>query len=469
MDRFSNIYLFNSTMLVLLIVWVLLSILIVRQSFRNGTSGIVFALVLAMGLLYGGCFVYAVPGYTHLRVDGDLYLKSYNVSEQYILQATFLMILAMSAFYVGGMRRRSRRTINGAADGSVHDGGEPISLAKIDLTLVIMAPIGLVAFLLSYLNVSFPLSGALLEVGRAIGVATVCFAFFRQAVTGGSQLLLLPLLLPIPVYHMALKGFASYAFLFVASFASFWCIVAYYQKRLPGWFVSTLVIGGATWITLSLFLIWMSMRQRLREILWFGSDDSLFTTIMDAWREAPSFSLLNFEGLDLINIRLNLNLFVARLIEQHEIMPELRENGATLMELLFIWLPRFLWPDKPVRGGNLFASEHTGLTFVETVTIGTGPLFEFYVNFGYIGVVVGFFVFARLISYVDRQAFASLVKTDYLRFFKFFVVGILIIDPLLRPFFVVNGALFALILIGLIELVTKPFYQPLRSHLRHGT
>jgi hypothetical protein len=161
----------------------------------------------------------------------------------------------------------------------------------------------------------------------------------------------------------------------------------------------------------------------------------------------------NFNSLDLINIRLNLNIFIGRMIEHHNANPELQQYGATLIQLPFALVPRFLWPGKPARGGNDFMEEHTGLLFSDTTAMGTGMVLEFFVNFGYLGVFAGFIVLGWIISRIDRISAHHLLNGRYWEFSRLYLVGIIAIDPLLRPFFVVAGALIAWLLVTALMMV----------------
>jgi hypothetical protein len=140
------------------------------------------------------------------------------------------------------------------------------------------------------------------------------------------------------------------------------------------------------------------------------------------------------------------------MIERHTLYPDLKEHGATLINLPFAILPRFLWPDKPERGGSGFMSEHTGIALSESATFGTGTVFEFYINFGYLGVFIGFILLGWIIRRVDSAASKYLLQGKLFDFARLFLVGIVAIDPLLRPFFIVNGAVLAWILMTILKI-----------------
>ena len=100
-------------------------------------------------------------------------------------------------------------------------------------------------------------------------------------------------------------------------------------------------------------------------------------------------------------------------------------------------------------------SEHTGMTLSDSASFGTGTVFEFFINFGYVGVFLGFIVLGWMIRRIDRRAAFFLVTGDTFRFARLFVVGIVAIDPLLRPFFIVNGAVFAWIMMSALKILVN--------------
>ncbi len=72
-------------------------------------------------------------------------------------------------------------------------------------------------------------------------------------------------------------------------------------------------------------------------------------------------------------------------------------NGETLAYLLYAWIPRVVWPSKPeIASGKWFAIR-SGLAYVDengrvnnSVDMGIGG--ELYLNFGYMGVIIGSFL-----------------------------------------------------------------------------
>jgi hypothetical protein len=448
------------------LVWSALTVLIVRRTIARGSVGLPTALVLTMSFLYGGCFVYAVPGYTHLRPDGHWYLVQYDFSETLVMQATFASLLGVFGFAIGCGVFGKERKREPLADTST------FSLPNADYQRAVLGLLGgiaLASFALHYLRVSFPMSGALLEAGRNLAVVCVCLGAVLAARQGQSITRWIAIAALIPLYYLVIWGFVSYGFLFGILIIGFW--FAQIQKPVDAgsvlWRVGATIL--VVYVVLTLFVGWSSFRNEIRLIIWQGAEGSLGAVIWRAITQTEIFSLGNFDALDLVNIRLNLNIFIGRMIEQHQLFPELRQWGATLIVLPLVLLPRFIWPGKPARGGSGFMSEHTGITLSESATFGTGTVFEFFINFGYIGVFLGFIVLGLILTRIDRRAAAYLAAGDYLRFARLFVVGIVATDPLLRPFFIVNGAVFAWIIMTALNMLLARHLSKRHAYTTTGT
>ena len=417
---------------------------------RRGSVGLPAAVLLTMSFLYGGAFVYAVPGYDHLRPDAQWYLGRLDFSVEMVLSATVVSLLALLGFAIGaGAFRRRRARIAPPAPPPL----PPVALRR--AALQVMLTIGILSFVAHYLRFRFPLSDATLETGRNVFiVALLMGAYFAVRRSKSPIPWIVPALL-VPVYYFAIWGFVSYAFMFAMALTGFWLAQLRPRDRPFGVFFALLGTVAIIYLLLTLFVAWFSFREEVRNVVWAGGEGSLLEILPRALSETELFSPWNFEALDFINIRLNQGIFIGRMMEEHALHPELRQYGATLVILPLVLVPRFLWSGKPERGGSEFMADHTGLVFTEGTTFGTGPVFEFYVNFGVLGVFFGFMALGWIIRWVDRKAARHLLEGRYLDFALFYTVGIVAIDPLLSLFFVVNGAIFALILTSLLKIVMR--------------
>ncbi|WP_085790051.1 hypothetical protein [Roseivivax jejudonensis] len=444
----------NLLMQLFLVAWISLVVLIVRRTIASGSVGLPAALVLTMSFLYGGCFVYAMPGYTHLRPGGHWYLVQYDFSEWMIVQATFASLLGLLGFAIG-----SGAFVRNPAK----NWPPPVTQTRLyeRNILTTLGMIGLIAFVFHYFRISFPMSSALIEAGRNVAVAALILGAYLARRDGKSLLGWVALAALVPLYYVVVFGFASYGFLFGLTLVAFW--MAQLRRRragngLQGALWSLLVL----WLVLTAFIGWFSFRDEIRLVVWQGVEGSVFGIVLETLRETELFSPWNFDSLDLVNIRLNLNIFIGRMIEQHDLFPELQRYGATLVILPLVILPRFVWPGKPARGGSDFMEDHTGMILSDSATFGTGLVFEFFINFGYVGVLLGFITLGWIIRRIDQAAARRLARGDFLDFARFFVVGVVALDPLQRPFFIVNGAVFAWILMSLLMLALNRWSARLR-------
>jgi hypothetical protein len=447
-DQSTELIVVRLAMQLMMLAWITLVVLIVRRTISRGSVGLPAALVMTMSFLYGGSFVYAIPGYTHLRPDGHWTLKAYSFTEPMIVHATFVSLLAILGFAIGcGVLRPTgnRQTIN-----VTH---MPSASGYSQSVLVALSLIGLSSFTIHYLGVRFPMSHAVIEAGRNMAVVAISLGAvisFRKGISLSPWVAIASL---IPMYYVVAWGFTSYGFLFSAILGAFWIAQLRKQRTSSNWIAGFLWSFSIVYVLLNAFIGWFSFRDEVRKIVWRGSEGSLVELAGRAFAEIEMLTPWNFHSLDLINIRLNLNIFISRMIEHHYTHPQLQQFGATLIELPLALVPRFLWPGKPSRGGNDFMEEHTGMFFSDSTSMGTGMVFEFFINFRYLGVFVGFMLLGWLISRLDRRCALYLSSGKYWHFARLYLVGIIAIDPLLRPFFMVTGAVVAWFLVTTIMMV----------------
>lgn len=74
------------------------------------------------------------------------------------------------------------------------------------------------------------------------------------------------------------------------------------------------------------------------------------------------------------------------------------EYGTQLLNIIFFWIPRSLWPGKPLVTSVVVATAQN-----QTFTNLSMPLLgEAYINFGFVGIVVFAFFFGRLVAVLDN-------------------------------------------------------------------
>ena len=148
-------------------------------------------------------------------------------------------------------------------------------------------------------------------------------------------------------------------------------------------------------------------------------------------RVADSFQ--NFEWLDLSNFRhrkaiddrLNQNEYIGIAVARLELGAVEYASGDTLGKVAMGLIPRVVWPDKPqVGGGGTVVRDFTGLEFAEGSSFGAGQVFEFYVNFGSLGVIGGFLLCGWLIGRIDLSVIKYLRQGDQRQFLLWFLPGL---------------------------------------------
>ena len=77
-----------------------------------------------------------------------------------------------------------------------------------------------------------------------------------------------------------------------------------------------------------------------------------------------------------------------------------------------------------IAGSPMIVSKYTGIMFSEDTSVGVGQVMEFYINFGRIGVIIGFIVLGILVAIMDRMAGYYLAKGDVQKFTLWFLPGL---------------------------------------------
>lgn len=229
-------------------------------------------------------------------------------------------------------------------------------------------------------------------------------------------------------------------------------ILAFYlslQKPRSSPFARNLLIFSATVSFALIFAIfYLQMRGELRSIVWGGG--SVQSAIETTTKSITIFEIESVGGFDTltqIDARLNQNIFIGLAIARLRLLPDTYEEGATIAQAGLGWIPRFLWPEKPERGGAAFISKHTGVEFSGTTTFGAGPIFELFVNFGYPAVLIGFVLMGALVRVLDVAAFRAVRNGDLPGFAKYHLAGMAIMPALADLFFIV-ASLGSALLIG---------------------
>ena len=87
--------------------------------------------------------------------------------------------------------------------------------------------------------------------------------------------------------------------------------------------------------------------------------------------------------------------------------------GATFCDAATAVVPRFLWPEKPYLAGisnTVIVSRYTGINFGSNTCVQMNYLFEFYINFGVTGCVIGMFLAGLLCAGIEMWFYTGGLK-----------------------------------------------------------
>ncbi len=205
------------------------------------------------------------------------------------------------------------------------------------------------------------------------------------------------------------------------------------------------------WLGLSVFVTYFHARKDIRDTVW--EENPLVEKIHVVTTTFSNFELFdvqNMKHLHSVDKRLNQNILIGRAVKQHESYEIPFEDGRTIINSAVAWIPRVIWPDKPTAGGSDFVTKHTGRRFAKGTSIAVGHVFEFYVNFGTLGVFVGFVLLGVFIRWLDLKATEYLALGDSARLMQYHVLGLVAIQPGSMLFFWVTSMAGAYIIARLL-------------------
>lgn len=394
----------------LVLVWVALLLVLVAFAVREPRSG--GALVLSYFL---GLSLIHVPG---AIIYLDPLSPAPSRSETEI--GFTLTIIGMVAFVVGAIYARASQVEKPAA---------PVAGAVSALSSQIwpLFIIGMFSyFVLMPRANAIPSGTALVSALGALLIIGLWLRFYTASLTGRiGRILTTLLVLPIlPLATLTMAGFLGYGVYWVLSCIAFLFVIT--KRRI--WFYLATPFAGA--LGLSLFAVYFSVRAAIRLVLAIEGS-SFYDRLL-----AISEIVTRFEVLDLnsplliyaIDQRLNQNYLVGYAAERYQAGSVELGYGSTIQ--LWAVIPRALWPDKPdVGGGGDAVSHFTGLPFAEGTSVGIGQVMEFYMNFGLVGLVAGFFILGIVLMRIDLGMMRALKNADMRGLLLYALPGLTLMQP----------------------------------------
>jgi len=155
------------------------------------------------------------------------------------------------------------------------------------------------------------------------------------------------------------------------------------------------VLFKTLFFCLFIFFLLNPLKKEMRSLTWSGSQK---LNVVEKAQIFGGVIARNLSSSDFLDSRNEIVSRVDYTKTLGQVMAESPANvpyflGGTYLPLLTVWIPRFLWPDKPTPAiGNEWA-HYYGLVDTNDFTTSYNLcwLIEFYINFGVWGVLVGMF------------------------------------------------------------------------------
>jgi len=398
----------NSNLTFLLTVWVAVGAVILYSQWRKGAGGVGLTLMYILSLALNhwvGAAIYLLPWYSsplERTVETGFEESTYGVIAfgiGSVIVAPLLMRLAKLP--------RSRKAAH-----------QPdIRLATVYLVFALTCYVVLMPMV-----EGIPTVTALVASGWTVAVVGLCLKMWstwegRHRIRLG---LWVAVAMCLPFLTLITQGFLGYGVVAMVSVLIF--LARFYRPRWQIAILTTLFI----YVGLSIYVTYMRDRSEIRGVVWGGESysarlDRLVTTAINP----EPFDVYNEDHLNRIDERLNQNFLVGASVNYLKQGFKDFAQGETLWQALIAVVPRAIWPDKPVfAGSGGLVTQYTGISFSEGTSVGIGQVMEFYINFGSLGVVVGFLIFGVVIAAIDRFAAMRLSEGDWQRFTFWFLPGL---------------------------------------------
>jgi hypothetical protein len=405
-----------TSMLILLLIYLAVSAgltWVVSQK-RLGSAGLPLAYFLGLSLIH-------VPG-------AIIYLDAEETNAARIgFEET---TIGMVAFLVGVLVARHAFVHRQAAqtDRSQIENLTRRESAAINRLALIYISIGSIAFFVLLPAINLPSVTAIVSALGSLVVVGLCLRFWvaikvRNGLRFWGMLALLPI---IPLATLIQGGFLGFGTYWVLAIVTF--LFAQSNRR----FLYIVLAPVVLYVGLSIFVNYMAARNEIRQLVWYQQADigDRLDRIVSIFREFEWFDLSNWRHRRIINSRLNQNDFIGVAAVRLETNAVEYAYGSTIGDMVIGLIPRALWPEKPsVGGGGAVVHHFTGITFAEGTSVGAGQVFEFYVNFGRLGVVGGFLLYGWLCGRMDLRVAESLRQQDQSQFVFWFLPSLALLQP----------------------------------------
>lgn len=194
--------------------------------------------------------------------------------------------------------------------------------------------------------------------------------------------------------------------------------------------IKTLIVGLIlAYLGISVYISYMRDRGDIRALVWSGGTiaERIYAArniiLQPEW-----FNPFKLNHLEAIDSRLNQNVLVGAAVENLSLGRVDFSYGKSITDSFLALVPRIFWKEKQFfAGASNIVSKYTGMTFSEDTSVGVGQIMEFYINFGRMGVIIGFLILGVLIAIIDERAGYYLSISDIYKFVLWFLPGLAIL------------------------------------------
>ena len=394
--------------------WVILTALLVHLRLRRQAmgSGLVVAYLLNLWAIHGfSALLYTLPKWRTADTAGMVALGFQQATLGLVAAATGSALAAPWLMRLSGFPPPPRGVL------VPHRG-----------LIRSYVAIGLLCYLILLPRAQvIPTATAIVAAGwrlLVIGLGLAVWLAWQTQRRGLFALGLLVGLLGLPFMTIVSAGFLSFG-----SSAALALFVFTANLVRPRWkiLLASALVG---FLGLSFYVTYMRDRAQIRETVW-GRQSTI-----ERLRQLQS-TLMTFEWFDASNEehfwrvddRLNQNLLVGAAVQYLDVGLAELARGETVWQSALALVPRALWPGKPmVAGSGNLVSDYTGILFAEDTSVGIGQVMELYINFGWVGVFVGFLIFGTVVAMMDSAAGQRLRAGDWQGFTYWYLPGLSLLD-----------------------------------------
>lgn len=227
----------------------------------------------------------------------------------------------------------------------------------------------------------------------------------------------------LPVATLLVSGFLGFGVSLMLTIGAMVLVV--WPRKWP----LILSMPVLAYLGMSLGASYFMQRDEIRSAVWGEEDyESRVEASLGIFTDFRFYDVNDPDTVQAVESRLNQNFLIGIGLQSHANGFSELQYGATVP--LWSLVPRVLWPDKPqVGGGGMVVADFTGITFSEGTSVGVGNPFEFYINFGWPGVVGGFMLLGVLLAWHDQRLMLGVNRCDIRQVILYGLPGLTLINP----------------------------------------